>query len=88
MQIKSDFTREQLMAHKGVLSETCHPLEKLKAIANLLYAYPDGPWEMDKGTIISVSDMISDATKEIEYLIKTSDEQWRRDRKKLKAINL
>lgn len=77
MQIKADFTRKELMEKRDVLFEACHPIEKLKAVANLLYAYPDGPNEMDKFTILSVSDMITDAVEEIEYLIEISHEQWR-----------
>lgn len=76
MQIKADFTREKLMESNDALFEACHPLGKLKAVASLLYAYPDGPWDMDKSTIISVSDMIEDAVKEIEYLIDISNEQY------------
>jgi len=30
-----------------------------RKVANLIYAYPDGPQDMDKATIISVSDMIT-----------------------------
>ena len=85
MQFKADITREKLMASNDLLRQTCHPIEKLKAIANLLYAYPEGPFDMDKSTITSVSDMITDAVKEIEYLIKISNEQRRQDREKWKA---
>ena len=85
MQIKTDFTREELMGHDDVLSEASHPIKKLKAISNLLYAYPDGPFEMTQSTIMSVSDMITDATEEIELLIKTSNEQRQRDRNEWKA---
>lgn len=69
MQIKADLTKEQLLEGNDALFETCHPIGKLKAIASMLYAYPNGPWNMDKDTIESFSDMIGDAVKEIEYLI-------------------
>ena len=85
MQIKADVTREKLMESNDVLFEACHPIGKLKAIANLLYAYPDGDSEMHKDTITSVSDMITDAVKEIEYLIEISNEQRHQDQEKWKA---
>jgi len=88
MQIKADFTREQLMAHSDILFEACHPLEKLKAVASLLYAYPEGPSDMSKATIQSVSDMIEDAAEEIEHLIGIANKQWRKDVEKLKAMDL
>ena len=86
MQIKADFTRENLLKHDDVLFESCHPLGKLKAVASLLYAYPKGPFEMDKRTIASVADMIEDAAGEIEYLIEIANKQWRRDIKELKLL--
>ena len=88
MQIKADFTSEELLSSKNPMSAACHPIEKLKAIANLLYAYPDGTCDMDKSTIMSVSDMITDAVKEIEYLIGINNEQRHRDREQLKAANI
>ena len=77
MQIKADFTRKELMEKRDVLFEACHPIEKLRAVARLLYAYPDGPWDIDKNVIQTTSDMIEDAVKEIEFLIEISNEQWR-----------
>jgi hypothetical protein len=88
MQIKADFTKEQLMGHSDVLFEACHPLEKLKAVAALLYAYPDGPSGMGKATIQSVSDMIEDAAEEIERLIDIANKQWHGDVEKLKSMGL
>jgi len=85
MQIKADFTREELLKHDDVLFEACHPLEKLNAIASLLLAYPCGPNVVEKSTLEGVSNMIEDAAGEIEYLIEIANEQWRRDREKLKA---
>ena len=75
MQIKADFTREDLMGHNDVLFEACHPLERLKAIANLLHGYPQSPFGMDESTITGVANMIEDAAREIEYLINISNEQ-------------
>ncbi|WP_321492747.1 hypothetical protein [uncultured Desulfobacter sp.] len=88
MQIKADFTREELMQHPDVLFEACHPLEKLNSIASLLLAYPDGPAVMDKRTVDGVSNMIEDAASEIEYLIRIANEKWLRNLEKLKAANI
>jgi len=46
-----------------------------RKVANLIYAYPDGPQDMDKATIISVSDMITDAVGETEYLIEIDQQR-------------
>ncbi len=85
MQIKADITREKLMASNDVLFAACHPIGKLKAIANLLSAYPDGLCGMNPDTITTVSDMITDAVEEIEYLIEISNEQRHQDQEKWKA---
>jgi len=87
MQIKADFTREELLKHDDVLFEACHPIEKLKAVASLLLAYPYGQTVMEKSTMEGVSNMIEDAAGEIEYLIDIANEQWRLDLEKRKAQN-
>jgi hypothetical protein len=84
MQIRSDFTKEELIKSIDPLVETCHPLTKLKTAAALLYAYPDGPFTIEKDVLIGVSEIIEDATKDVEFIIELSNELWQADSIKLK----
>lgn len=88
MQIKADFTREQLLEDGDPLFETCRPLEKLNAVASLLFGYAKSSLGMDESTIEGIANIIEDAVEEVEYLIDISNEQQRRDREKLKAANI
>ena len=79
MQIRSDFTKEKLMASHDPLFETCHSLERLHTISSFLYAYPDGPFEMEKSAILGASTIIQDATKEISFIVDIANDQWREE---------
>ncbi len=81
MQIKADFTKEELLNHYDIFAEVCHPIGKIKLLADML-------WCLDKeelvtgnvinqDNILTLSGSLKDACEEIEYLIDISNEQWR-----------
>ena len=74
MQIKADYSEEELINNcQDPLAETaCHPIGKLRAVAALLTAYPNGPFEMTRDVLQNTAEIIEDATNEIEYLINLS----------------
>lgn len=74
MQIKADIKNHPDF-ESDPLAFTCHPIGKLKAMAALLEAYPEGPWEMNKEVLRATAEIIEDATEEIEYLIEISNER-------------
>ena len=86
MQIRTDFTKEQIMKDFDPLALACHPLEKLKTISSFLYAYPHGPFEMEKDDILGAASMIQDAAEEINFLVNTCNDIWREDETKKRNL--
>ena len=86
MQIKGDLTREQLLQESDILSLTCHGLERIQAVADLLRSYPHGPLEMSKETVTTAANMIEDSAGEIAYIIELSTGQQRRACDRVKTL--
>ena len=78
MQIRSDYTKEELMSLGDPLFETHFPLNKLKTIATLLASCsPEGGLdELDENFLLGAAHIVEDATKEIEYLIDLSNQYY------------
>jgi len=83
MQIRSDFTKEEILNHPDPLLLTCHPLNKIKLLADFILTTPHG--EVRAGNVLNQSnldavyEMLEDARQEIEYIVNTSNEVWREE---------
>ncbi len=70
MQIKADFTKEQLMQHHDVLSHACNPLSKIRMLAELLSCLENVELStglmMQKESIYAMGISLTDACDEIE----------------------
>nr|WP_320193594.1 hypothetical protein [uncultured Desulfobacter sp.] len=84
MQIKADFTRDELLKSPiDPIEEAIYPLSKLKSVAALLESFKpdDGFNNLHDDFLMGLSNIIEDSAKEIEYLIEVSSEQYHLKRK-------
>ncbi len=83
MQILSDCTKEELMKDSDPLFLTHYPIGKIKMFADLIWGIDEG--ELETGNVFNgdnkhvMSGLLKDSCREIEFIVNTSNEIWRKD---------
>lgn len=88
MQIRADYTKEELINEADPLVLTCHSLDKIKLLADFFWVIDDDEFEtgnlFNQGNIHTMYDVLNDAYKEINYIVDVCNQRWREDDIKLK----
>ncbi len=90
MQIRADYTKEELMNDSDPLHYTCFPLGKMKLLSDMfcaLHFNPDNAeniFNMDN--LFALHSLLDDAKKEIELLVDVSNKQYRKLRARKKSL--